>query len=425
MHLLLADLPRILSMRRSGRTLRRRFATLAAEESDMMDSNELGQPILGWRVDQSGQKHFEFLGPEDHVVTIAPTGAGKGTCVLIPALLRYPGQCIVMDAKGEAARITSERRRTMGQAVYVLDPFGDTGMPSARLNPFDLVRNSERAIDGVGMLLDVLIDIDQADCRDPFWRQSASALLKALLVHLMETTPAHEWDIARWLKLFPVGDKRTTSLAEQMAESPHPMVRAQARVIREFMQEHETARDIVSHASTMIAPLRGNVVAAATRSTDIDLEALQRGDALTIYLVIPPNRLDTARPLLRTWLMTLSTVLLKRTVRPEHSTLLLIDEAAQMGRMELMLQAMTLLRGYGLQCWSFWQDLSQLQGVYPETWQTILSNTSAIQMFGFPSTTEYVEANHASSLEEPQTPMTLVRRTAGQESLRLTPFYSR
>ena len=146
---------------------------------------------------------------------------------------------------------------------------------------------------------------------------------------------------------------------------------------------------------------------------------------MTVYLVIPPNRLDTARPLLRAWLMTLSAVLLKRAARPERSTLLLIDEAAQMGRMELMLQAMTLLRGYGLQCWSFWQDLSQLQGMYPEAWRTILANASAIQIFGFPGTTHYVDAKQAGNVPEGDVPITLARRLGREEGMRLTPFYIR
>lgn len=389
----------------------------------MSEMIEAGQPILGWRIDSQGDKQFEFLGPEDHVVTIAPTGAGKGTCVLIPALRRYPGQCIVLDAKGEAARITAEHRKAMGQAVHVLDPFGDTGLPSASLNPFDLVRGADRPTDHAGMLLDILVETKRGECRDPFWSQSANALMQALLIHLMETTPASKWTVAAWLRLFPSEDKRTKEMARQMASSGNALVRAQVRVINEYLQEHETARDIISHASTVTASLRGNVIAAAMERTDIDLAALQRGDPMTAYLIIPPNRLDTARPLLRVWLMTLSTVLLKRTVRPERSTLLLIDEAAQMGRMELMLQAMTLLRGHGLQCWSFWQDLSQLQGMYPDAWRTILANASAIQVFGFPGKTSYVGAKQAEKAPE-GVPITLARRLGREEGMRLTPFFS-
>src|SRR5262249_27324178 len=45
-------------------------------------------------------------------------------------------------------------------------------------------------------------------------------------------------------------------------------------------------------------------------------------------------------------------------------------------------QAITLLRGYGLQVWSFWQDLSQLRHLYPQDWQTMINNSGVLQVFG-------------------------------------------
>jgi type IV secretion system protein VirD4 len=43
---------------------------------------------------------------------------------------------------------------------------------------------------------------------------------------------------------------------------------------------------------------------------------------------------------------------------------------------------MTLMRGYGLQVWPFFQDLSQLQRLYPKDWQTIFNNAGVFQLFG-------------------------------------------
>ena len=42
----------------------------------------------------------------------------------------------------------------------------------------------------------------------------------------------------------------------------------------------------------------------------------------------------------------------------------------------------TLLRGSGLQTWTFWQDLSQLRQCYPNDWQTIVNNSGVLQVFG-------------------------------------------
>src|SRR5690606_20816379 len=45
-------------------------------------------------------------------------------------------------------------------------------------------------------------------------------------------------------------------------------------------------------------------------------------------------------------------------------------------------QAITLLRGYGLQTWSFWQDVSQLKLLYPRDWETMVNNCRVVQAFG-------------------------------------------
>ena len=75
---------------------------------------------------------------------------------------------------------------------------------------------------------------------------------------------------------------------------------------------------------------------------------------------------------------------LRRKKLPQLRTLFLVDEAAQLGAMPLLRTAMTLLRGYGLQCWTFWQDLGQLRQLYPNDWTTMVSNSAAMQIFGLP-----------------------------------------
>ncbi len=60
----------------------------------------------------------------------------------------------------------------------------------------------------------------------------------------------------------------------------------------------------------------------------------------------------------------------------------LLDECAQLGTLSVLRQAITLLRGSGLQTWTFWQDLSQLRQCYPEDWQSIVNNSGVLQVFG-------------------------------------------
>ncbi len=63
-----------------------------------------------------------------------------------------------------------------------------------------------------------------------------------------------------------------------------------------------------------------------------------------------------------------------------------------MGRLDNLVDSLTLMRGYGAQLWLFVQDLSQLKAVYPR-WQSFLANTSQ-QYFG---TADYDTAHYLSN----------------------------
>jgi type IV secretion system protein VirD4 len=86
-------------------------------------------------------KLLRYDGPA-HLLTLAPTRAGKGVGTVIPNLLLAERSVLVIDPKGENARITDAAREQFG-TVHVLDPFGVSGRPSASYNPLDrLVANN-------------------------------------------------------------------------------------------------------------------------------------------------------------------------------------------------------------------------------------------------------------------------------------------
>src|SRR5688572_33383934 len=98
---------------------------IAAEKRPELDL------LLGWKAAEAARDPIGFSAPratveaptgeapilygEDrHLLTIAPTGAGKGRSVIIPNLLRFEGSVIVIDPKGETWHVTARRRKEMG-----------------------------------------------------------------------------------------------------------------------------------------------------------------------------------------------------------------------------------------------------------------------------------------------------------------------
>src|SRR5271155_3618262 len=84
---------------------------------------------------------------DSHIMTIAGSRAGKGVSTIIPNLIESPGSVLVIDPKGENARHTKNRRghgsravqESLGQDVFVLDPFGVSGHPTASFNPLSMI----------------------------------------------------------------------------------------------------------------------------------------------------------------------------------------------------------------------------------------------------------------------------------------------
>jgi TraM recognition site of TraD and TraG len=94
-----------------------------------------------------------------------------------------------------------------------------------------------------------------------------------------------------------------------------------------------------------------------------------------------PVRLAAYKPLLRAWLSGLLYALTQRTALPDHRTLMLCDEIASLGPMDAFLMTSTMMRGWGLTLWSFWQNPSQLE-IYGHQARTIVDNAGVLQLFG-------------------------------------------
>ncbi len=112
-------------------------------------------------------------------MTVAPTGAGKGVGLIIPALLTYPGSVIVTDIKGENYQVTARYRRALGQQVVVLDPFGlvtarDKG---DKLNPFDLFKVPGSDSESDAEMLAAQLAVGHEFSSDRYWEDTGRGLV--------------------------------------------------------------------------------------------------------------------------------------------------------------------------------------------------------------------------------------------------------
>lgn len=354
--------------------------------------------------DEATIEATKFIDPilmenEGHLMTIAPTGAGKGTGCIVPALLRFEGPVIVIDPKGENALITARRRQEMGHEVAVIDPMGVTGLATASLNPLDVLDPDgptfiDDAMAIVAALTPPELGSNSGDGR--YWQERGATFVLGVLLHVMSDLPPSRrtLETVRELVNQAVGELSSytgaaeghshINLAGTVLAALEGSRNEEARQIGRMLRigALTTMGGILSFSQSIVDVVRGGAVAPTLRQTSFDLGAVTRGDPLSIYLVLPPHNLDSHGRLLRLWVHTLITLISTRNGRPPKSTLFMLDEAAQLGTFDSLRRAITLMRGYGLQTWSFWQDASQIQNLYPNDWQSMVNNCRAVQCFG-------------------------------------------
>jgi type IV secretion system protein VirD4 len=295
--------------------------------------------------------------------------------------LSYPGSIIVMDIKGELYQVTSRRRRKMDNQTFALDPWHLVTEQSHGLNLFDLMTLPGSDIDTDSEMLASLLAVGNEYAHDPFWNNMANGLIAGLIAHIASYSPndRHLGYLRAWLYHDDMDMAIATMLDKKAVKSR--MARDQF-IAYLNAPPRETRPGIRTMACSYINALCSDAVEKCLRKSSFSLRDLYDGKPLTIYIVIPPDKLDSHKALLRLWVGTLLTTVMRRKNMPRQRTLFLLDECAQLGTLPMLRQAITLLRGSGLQTWTFWQDLSQLRQCYPDDWRTIVNNCDVLQVFG-------------------------------------------
>ncbi len=346
------------------------------------------KPLIGFTHTAREGVGSQFLEPilhtgEGHLITVAPTGAGKGVGCIIPALLRYRGPLVVIDPKGENYAVTARARREMGQRVVVLDPFRITRAPVdeiGRFNPLDFLSPANPSlVEDAEMIATTLVS-SAGRHRDPFWPYMGGQLLTLLLLYQIRRLPPNAWTLRTTRELLARSHADWSKLGLELSGDRDPAIRQLAGLA--LNPAAETFGGYWAFAQMQSGCFKGELIGDCIDTSSFSLQELVDGAPLSIYVVIPPEKLDAFGNLLKVWLAVMIAALTHRRAQPERPTLFILDEAAQLGAMPQLRQAVTLLRGYGVRVWSFWQDLSQLIGLYPDTWQTLMNNCHVQQFFG-------------------------------------------
>lgn len=313
-----------------------------------------------------------------HVLVAAPTRSGKGVGIVIPNLLSWPGSVVVLDIKHENHALTSGFRAQF-QPVFKWSPADDDAR-SHRFNPLDAIRTDVlHRISDLQRLATILLP--QPQNTDPMWQNEARDLFLGLSLWILDDpdVPSTLGQIYRTLK----SDDDLADVIAGLLDSENSNLDPIARLsLANFLNKAAKERSGVKSNLTAALNLWANpVIDAATSASDFDLEALRRRPT-SIYVAVKQNQLLTLAPLLGLFFQQCVDVLGRDLPGPDepHQVLLLIDEFAALGRMEIIENAMAFLAGYRVRFLNIVQGLGQLDTLYGRGRENLLQN-SAVQIF--------------------------------------------
>ncbi|MDR6561277.1 MULTISPECIES: type IV secretory system conjugative DNA transfer family protein [unclassified Arcicella] len=421
-------------------------------KANFLPKTTLNQPpsfILGRTIDSNQSIKFEG---EGHMITIAKTGSGKGTGVVIPNLFVYSGTSIIFDPKGENFIKTFYHRGegVLKQDIVLVDPFMEVSkqlkkmiarleaLPEktenvenskaitffketlkkvsnyhpnhylSSLNPMQVINRMykesryDEIFDEANVLADMMV-VKSGNESDPHWNEKAKSFIRGAILYVVFSDEYKD----RSNNLLTVREcifsifknKENLEITIQECQENNYL----KGVAGEFSliagdERNSVLSNVLRHTEFLDSPL----VAKSLSEDGVELNDLKDSQK-SIYLVLPASKLFAYSRLARLWISCIIQSLSNETSYSKNRVLFMLDEMAQLGYMEPLIQAVSLMRGYGMNLWMIFQDIPQIKSIYNEKWQTFIANCKIQQYFGI---TDNETAEYVSKLTG-QTTMTL------------------
>jgi type IV secretory pathway TraG/TraD family ATPase VirD4 len=369
----------------------------------------------------------EPLGSDDdrHVCLVSGNRGGKGTTSIINNLCLWEGSLVVVDPKGENATVTAARRGRgskecdgLNQVVHVLDPFKAASVDESlrsRFNPLDTLDPTRaEIIDEAGRVADALV-IVRENSNEAFFDESARALVKVLLLHIVTSERFRgRRNLITLRKLILRGDKESVEALRASGEtdipSGHELLWTDVtsntalggmvadlgdrffNMVRTVPKQYEGVLQTADlHTNFIDSP----EMARCLETSDFKLSELKtRPEGMSLFLSLPQRFSSTHSRWLRMMVALTVTEMEKVKGQPAtgHRVLMMLDEFAALKRLEVFETFGPQIAGFGVKLFYVLQNLGQLKANYGASWDTFLGNASLKLFFAVEDqfTREYI-----------------------------------
>jgi type IV secretion system protein VirD4 len=313
-----------------------------------------------------------------HTAVFAPTGVGKGVSCIIPFLKTCPDSCVVVDFKAENCKITAKHRyKKFGHQVVILDPFKQVTQEPDTYNPLQHIdKNSPTALDECRDLAEALV-VRTGEEREPHWNDSAELWISAMIAFVVCFAGEEDKNL-QWVRAILADPEKLQMAVKAMRESDEwgGMLSRLGHQLGHYVDKE--LGSVLTSANRHLRFLDTLSVAESTKKSSFDPDDLLTGK-MTVYLVLPPNHMRAQSPLLRLWINSMLRAVVTAGLQEWNKVHFICDEAASLGHMNALDDAVDKYRGYGIRLQLYYQSLGQLKKCWPEgADQTLLGNVTQV-----------------------------------------------
>lgn len=351
-----------------------------------------GGLLLG---DWSGLLPVHYRG-SGHILTVAPTGSGKGTAAIIPNLLQHPW-IFLIDPGGENTAIAIRAWRAKGYAIHCLNPWGmhtagPWSLPSHSINPLSILDSkSETFLSDAELLADMIVTRSGSESgSSAYFNEEARSGIRAFLMHIVTTEPADRRTLLTLREYITSGRHAWGELLDAMKENKA----AGGAIAREALQFERREAQAPEEFSAVVGTIKRNTNfiedpvmqrALAVSTADLtELKGVKAGTKLpgcVISVVVPLEYIETHAAYARL-IIGCTLWAMQRKPLARGRVLFLMDEFPALKRMDRIAGGLATLRKYRVWLWPVIQNVGQLKELYRENWQTFLSNAGVKQFIG-------------------------------------------
>lgn len=364
---------------------------------------------------------------QTHAITFGATGGGKGTTAVLPNLLSYPF-VFLLDPGGENTAVASRHWRAAGYEFGCINFFGmhtdaPWELPAQGFNPLGLLDPGSFTFAADALVIaDMLIGRSGKESEaGSFFKNTARGHLRDFIVHCKTAEPAGRQNLAtvfeyahcdagEWEALLRAmkanaacgGIARIGAVALERREAQAP---EEFSAVLSTLQEHlnwmidPQVRDFLSRSDVDFSILKG-------------LKAGQRGGIVSIILPLQYNQSHAAISRLA---IACAVLAMQRAPLAREKVLFVIDEAADLGRIERLPEWLATLRKYRVVLWPIFQNMGQLAALYGRGWQTLTANCGLLQILSIGN--ELETAEHTERLLGKCTIETVTTNARGERSV--------